>query len=583
MKVAALAPDGLIRELQRSFAGGLAYAAFLSFCVNILLLTVPLFMVQVQDRVIVSRSFDTLTMLLLIAFGGLTLYGVVEFIRSLTFQAMASLFARRLNLPALEAAVSASLEQGSAQATQAIRDLNDIRYFIASSAIATPLEAMWSPIFLAVLFAFHPIYGLVGAASLLILLLLGILSDVLTRRVLKEANEEGVAAINDVGASLRHAETIEAMGMLPALAKRWRTRQVAMIEHLDLGTRRGKLIAAITRSSRMTMQLAIYATGATLIIKNEVSAGTLMAASILLGRLLAPFDSMISDWRQWILAAAAWKRVRELLLLRSSQRQTTETPPTEGDLVIDRIVFAPSGSEQTVIKGISFSLSPGEVLGIVGPSGAGKSTLARLLVGVLKPNVGGVYLDGHNVYLWERASFGAMVGYLPQSVSLLNGTIAENIARMRTPDPQAILEASRIAGVHELIGRMPLGYDTNVNDGDFKLSGGQRQRIGLARALYGLPRLLVLDEPNSNLDAEGEQSLVRAVNAARDSGAMVVLIAHRPSIMQVVDKILVLREGRIAQFGPRSAIAGMITPGGLVEIEPTKRPDQVHPPREVTA
>ena len=583
MKVAALAPDGLIRELQRSFAGGLAYAAFLSFCVNVLLLTVPLFMVQVQDRVIVSRSFDTLTMLLVIAFGGLALYGVVEFIRSLTFQTMASLFARRLNLPALEAAVSSSLEQGSAQATQAIRDLNDIRYFIASSAIATPLEAMWSPIFLAVLFAFHPIYGLVGAASLLVLLLLGVLSDVLTRRVLKEANEEGVASINDVGASLRHAETIEAMGMLPALAKRWRIRQVAMIEHLDLGTRRGKFIAALTRTSRMTMQLAIYATGATLIIKNEVSVGTLMAASILLGRLLAPFDSMIADWRQWVLAAAAWKRVRELLLLRSSLRQTTETPPTEGDLVIDRVVFAPSGSEQTVIKGISFSLAPGEVLGIVGPSGAGKSTLARLLVGVLKPNVGGVYLDGHNVYLWERASFGAMVGYLPQSVSLLNGTIAENIARMRTPDPQAILEASRIAGVHELIGRMPLGYDTNVNDGDFKLSGGQRQRIGLARALYGLPRLLVLDEPNSNLDAEGEQSLVRAVNAARDSGAMVVLIAHRPSIMQVVDKILVLREGRIAQFGPRSAIAGMITPGGLVEIEPNKRQEQAPKPREVTA
>jgi ATP-binding cassette subfamily C protein len=583
MKVAALAPDGLIRELQRSFSGGLAYAAFLSFCVNILLLTVPLFMVQVQDRVIVSRSFDTLTMLFVIAFGGLVLYGVIEFIRSLTFQTMASLFARRLNLPALEAAVSSSLEQGSAQATQAIRDLNDIRYFIASSAIATPLEAMWSPIFLAVLFAFHPVYGLVGAASLLILLLLGVLSDVLTRRVLKEANEEGVASINDVGASLRHAETIEAMGMLPALAKRWRTRQVAMIEHLDLGTRRGKFIAALTRTSRMTMQLAIYATGATLIIKNEVSVGTLMAASILLGRLLAPFDTMISDWRQWVLAAAAWKRVRELLLMRSSRRQTTETPPTEGDLVIDRIVFAPSGSEQTVIKGISFSLSPGEVLGIVGPSGAGKSTLARLLVGVLKPNVGGVYLDGHNVYLWERGSFGAMVGYLPQSVSLLNGSIADNIARMRTPDPQAILEASRIAGVHELIGRMPLGYDTNVNDGDFKLSGGQRQRIGLARALYGMPRLLVLDEPNSNLDAEGEQSLVRAVNAARESGAMVILIAHRPSIMQTVDKILVLREGRIAQFGPRSAIAGMITPGGLVEIEPAKRQDKTGQIREATA
>lgn len=577
MKVPTHTADALIRNLQRSFAGGLAYAGFLSLCVNVLLLTVPLFMLQVQDRVIVSRSLDTLTMLLVIAIGALALYGTIEFIRSLTFQTMASIFARRLNLPALQAAVTASIEQGSAQATQAIRDLNDIRYFIASSAIATPLEAAWSPIFLAVLFVFHPIYGLVGVISLVILLILGVLADLLTRRVLKEANEEGVASINEISASMRHAETIEAMGMLPALSSRWRGKQTAMIEHLDTGTRRGKFIAALTRSCRMSMQLAIYATGAVLIIKNEVSIGTLMAASILLGRLLAPFDSMISDWRQWVLAAQAWRRVRELLQARASQRQTVPTPATQGDLVVDRLVYAPQGAEQTVIKGVSFTLEPGEVLGLVGPSGAGKSTLARLLVGVLKPNVGGVYLDGHNTYLWERGSFGAMVGYLPQSVSLLNGTIAENIARMRKPDPHAILEAARIAGVHELIGRLPLGYDTNVNDGDFKLSGGQRQRIGLARALYGAPRLIVLDEPNANLDAEGEQGLVRAIAAARESGAIVILIAHRPSVMQVVDKILVLREGRVAQFGPRSAIAGVITPGGVVELDPSK------PAREVSA
>ncbi|HEV7256942.1 MAG TPA: type I secretion system permease/ATPase [Bosea sp. (in: a-proteobacteria)] len=572
MKAKSPAPDILIRGLQRSFVGGLAYAGFLSLFVNLLLLIVPLFMMQVQDRVVVSRSYDTLTMLLVIAVGGLLLYGVVEFVRSLTFQAMASIFARQLNLPALQAAVSASLEQGSGQATQAIRDLNDIRYFIASSAVATPLEAAWSPIFLAVLFALHPVYGLVGLVSLVILLVLGVLSDVLTRRVLKEANAEGVASINEVGASLRHAETIEAMGMLPALAARWRGQQLAMIEHLDSGTQRAKFIAALTRSLRMMMQLAVYATGAVLIIRNEVTAGTLMAASILLGRLLAPFDSMIADWRQWVLAATAWNRVKELLQSRTSQRQTVPTPPTQGDLVIDRVVFAPSGSEQTVIKSVSFTLQPGEVLGVVGPSGAGKSTLARLMVGVLKPNVGGIYLDGHNVYLWERGSFGAMVGYLPQSVSLLNGTIAENIARLRKPDPHAILEAARIAGVHELIGRLPLGYDTHVNDGDFKLSGGQRQRIGLARALYGMPRLIVLDEPNANLDAEGEQSLIRAINAAREAGAIVVLIAHRPSVMQVVDKILVLREGRVQQFGPRSAIAGMITPSGLVEMDPANKP-----------
>ena len=584
MKAVKPAPDALIRNLQRSFVGGLSYAAALSLCVNLLLLTVPLFMMQVQDRVTVSRSYDTLTMLLVIAVGALVLYGVIEFIRSLTFQAMASIFARKLNLPALQAAVGASLEQGSGQATQAIRDLNDIRFFIASSAIATPLEAIWSPVFLAVLFALHPVYGLVGVASLIILLLLGVLSDMLTRRVMKEANEAGVASINEVGASLRHAETIEAMGMLPALARRWRGQQLAMIEQLDMGTRRGKFIAAVTRSSRMTMQLAVYATGAVLIIRNEVTAGTLMAASILLGRLLAPFDSMINDWRQWVLAAAAWKRVRELVLSRSSQRQTVPTPPCQGELVIDRVIYAPSGQEQTVIKGISFSLQPGEVLGVVGPSGAGKSTLARLLVGVLRPNVGGVYLDGHSTYLWERGSFGAMVGYLPQSVSLLNGTIAENIARMRDPDPHAILEAARVAGVHELIGRLPLGYDTNVADSDFNLSGGQRQRIGLARALYGAPRLIVLDEPNANLDAEGEQSLIRAIAAARDSGAIVVLIAHRPSVMQVVDKLLVLREGRVQQFGPRGEIAGMITPGGRVEVDPAAKAPAAPPQvREVKA
>ncbi len=584
MKAVTPAPDALIRNLQRSFVGGLSYAGFLSLCVNLLLLTVPLFMMQVQDRVIVSRSYDTLTMLLVIAVGALVLYGTIEFIRSLTFQAMASIFARKLNLPALQAAVSSSLEKGSGQATQAIRDLNDIRFFIASSAIATPLEAAWSPIFLAVLFALHPVYGLVGLASLIILLLLGVLSDMLTRRVMKEANEAGVASINEVGASLRHAETIEAMGMLPALARRWRGQQLAMIEQLDMGTRRGKFISAVTRASRMTMQLAVYATGAILIIRNEVTAGTLMAASILLGRLLAPFDSMITDWRQWVLAAAAWQRVRDLVLSRSSQRQTVPTPPCEGELVVDRVIYAPAGQEQTVIKSVSFALQPGEVLGVVGPSGAGKSTLARLLVGVLRPNVGGVYLDGHSTYLWERGSFGAMAGYLPQSVSLLNGTIAENIARMRDPDPHAILEAARIAGVHELIGRLPLGYDTNVADSDFNLSGGQRQRIGLARALYGMPRLIVLDEPNANLDAEGEQSLIRAIAAARESGAIVVLIAHRPSVMQVVDKLLVLREGRVQQFGPRGEIAGMITPGGRVELEPAaKAPAAVAPVREVKA
>jgi ATP-binding cassette subfamily C protein len=312
------------------------------------------------------------------------------------------------------------------------------------------------------------------------------------------------------------------------------------------------------------MQISVLSVGATLTIDGQVTPGAMVAGSILLGRLLFPFDHMVNDWRQWISAGSAWKRVRTLLESERSARQTMPHAQTEGDLVVDRIIYAPSGSERTIMKGVSFSLSPGEILGVIGPSGAGKSTLARLLVGVLKPNSGGVYIDGHNVYLWERGSFGAMVGYVPQSVSLLDGTIAENIARMNEPDARRVVEAARLAGVHELIGRLPLGYDTPVKEGDFKLSGGQKQRVALARALYGQPRLLVLDEPNANLDNEGEQALLRAIAAARDSGAIVVMIAHRPSIMQIADKLLVLQEGRVSQFGPRTSVVGVVTPSGAV-------------------
>lgn len=553
-------PKGLIFKARRVFLSGLLYAVLLSACINLLQLTVPLYMLQVHDRVLNSRSMDTLTMLTVLAVGAMLVFGVLEFIRSLSFQAMGSALVRRLNLAVLTAAVQASVNQGMPKATQTLRDLNELRSFLTSPAINAPLDAAWSPIFLGVLFLLHPMLGVIGLVAVIILIACGVLTDLLTRNLIQEANQANIEAVSKIGSSLRHAEVIEAMGMLPALARRWRTMQVQALEVLDLGGTRARALSSIARTARFIIQIGSLGIGTLLAMQQEITPGTMIATSIIIGRLLMPFDRIVENWRQWVSAIASWKRVQSLLSENLAVRQTMPTPRPNGDLVIDKLIYAAPGVDVPIIKGISFSVSPGEVLGIVGPSAAGKSTLARLLIGIVKPTSGGVFLDGNNVYLWERGSFGEIAGYLPQSVSLLDGTIKDNIARMGDSDPHRVLEAARLADVHEMIGRMPLGYDTPVGDGRLTLSGGQRQRIGLARCLYNRPRLIVLDEPNSNLDAVGERALIRAVEHARDDGAIVIMIAHRPSIMQVADKLLVLENGRISQFGPRTDVVASLTP-----------------------
>jgi ATP-binding cassette subfamily C protein len=535
----------LIFKARRVFLSGLLYAVLLSACINLLQLTVPLYMLQVHDRVLNSRSMDTLTMLTILAVGAMLVFGVLEYIRALSFQAMGSALVRRLNLAVLTAAVQASVNQGLPKATQTLRDLTELRSFLTSPAINAPLDAAWS---------------LIGLVAVIILVACGVLTDLLTRNLIQEANQANVEAVAKIGSSLRHAEAIEAMGMLPALARRWRTMQMQALEVLDLGGTRARAMSSIARTARFIVQIGSLGAGTLLAMQQEITPGAMIATSIIIGRLLMPFDRIVENWRQWVSAIASWKRVQSLLSENLAVRQTMPTPRPNGDLVVDKLIYAAPGVDVPIIKGISFSISPGEVLGVVGPSAAGKSTLARLLIGIVKPTSGGVFLDGNNVYLWERGSFGEIAGYLPQSVSLLDGTIKDNIARMGDSDPQRVLEAARLADVHEMIGRMPLGYDTPVGDGRLTLSGGQRQRIGLARCLYNRPRIIVLDEPNSNLDAVGERALMRAIEHARDDGAIVIMIAHRPSIMQVADKLLVLENGRISQFGPRTDVVSTLTP-----------------------
>ncbi|MCW2238509.1 type I secretion system permease/ATPase [Azospirillum canadense] len=556
----------LLTQAYRKIGRGLLLAGALSFFVNLLMLVVPLYTMQVYDRVMNSHSVETLTMLAIIAVGGLVLFGVLDYIRARAFIVSGAVIAHRFNVPALEAAIVDALGGGMRNAGQTMRDLNDLRNFMSGSAVTIPLELLWTPIFLVILFILHPVYGWIAVGSALLLLAMNALTDALTRRPIAEANEASAKVYADVASAVRHAEAIEAMGMLPALARRWQAAQTGSASLVDRGTLMSRGMASASRSLRLIIQIGTISAGAALVISNEASPGSMIATGLMMARLLAPFEHLVDNWRLWVGAMTAHKRIRELLNGEGQRRGTMAMPMPQGKISVDRVSHVPKGLSRPVLRGVSFALEPGEVLGIIGPSGAGKSTLARLLVGIWEPTAGGIYLDGTSTFLWERESFGKYVGYVPQSVALLDGTIGENIARMANADPAEIVRAARMAGVHDMIGRLPFGYDTPVGENAFALSGGQRQRIALARALFGRPRLIVLDEPNSNLDHEGEQALLHAIGQARAEGATIVMVAHRPSIVSVADKLLVLKDGMVEHFGARTDVLKLVQPGGAVKV-----------------
>ena len=541
----------LLRTVARDAARGVAAAAVVGLFVNLLSLVVPFYMLQVYDRVIGTRSVDTLVVLTALTLAVLLFLAMLDFIRGRIFAIVAERVVGRLGTPALAAAIETALRHRAGAAVNVMRDLAELRQFVAGGPMALPLDVLVTPLFLAVLFLLHPLYGLVGLIAAVLLGAIGVLVEILARRPAALAAEAALRVQLETSTAIRNAEVIAAMGMLPAVARRWRRAQSRALALAGAGQGVAKGAASIAKSVRMGLQVAMLATGAMLVIDHAVSAGSIAAAAIIMGRLLFPFEQLIEGWRQWCGAFGTVARLRELLREGTEARAAVPLAAESGALVVDRVSFLPSGGDRPVLRGVSFALEPGEVLGVVGPSGAGKSTLARLIVGLWRPTTGGIYLDGHDTFTWERESFGRGVGYLPQSAALLDGTVRENIARFAEVDPAEVIAAAKAAGVHELIGRLPWGYETPIGEGSHLLSGGQRQRLALARALFGRPRLLVLDEPNSNLDVEGEQAFVRAVAAAKDAGTTVVIVAQRMSILSVADHLLVLRDGAVAQFGPR--------------------------------
>ena len=421
------------------------------------------------------------------------------------------------------------------------------------------MDAPWTPIFIVVIFMLHPLLGWISLAGALVLFGLAFSNELATRGLLVRAGGASVGALRQAEAAVRNADAVEAMGMMPALIRRWHASNAEALALQSDASMRSGVITALSKFARLALQIGILGTGAWLVILNELTPGAMIAGSILMGRALAPVEQAISTWRSMIAARGAYERVKEQLDESEPRGRAMPLPPPSGRLSVEGVSFVHPGAEAPTLRAVSFQLQPGETLGLIGPTAAGKTTLARLLVGNLVPRAGHVRLDAMDVARWETEDLGRHIGYLPQDVELFGGTVRENIARMDVGDAEAVVAAARLAGVHDMVLRLPKGYDTEIGEGGTALSGGQRQRIALARAVYGSPRLIVLDEPNANLDGEGEEALVKAIGVLHDEGVSIVVIAHRPSILQTADQVLVLKAGAVQGLGPRDEVLTKLT------------------------
>ncbi len=525
-----------------------------SFLINMLMLVPTIYMLQMYDRVLGSRNELTLIMITLITVGLFLLLAGLEWVRSRILVRVGAQFDAALNSRVFNAAFENNLRTNGANAGQALSDLTNIRQFITGNGLFAFFDAPWFPIYLIVIFILHPVLGWFSIGGAVIAIVLTLVNEWATRGPLSQANAAAITSNNYATNNLRNAEVIEAMGMLDNLRARWYKRYKDLLALQSVASDRAGTISAFSRFIRITQQSLILGLGAYLVIKQQMSPGGMIAGSILMGRALAPVDLLIGSWKNLISSRGALERLEKMLNQFPAHKETMPLPAPKGNLTVESVLATAPGSNVPILKGVSFALNQGDALAIIGPSAAGKSTLARLLVGVWPAATGKVRLDGADVFAWNKLELGPHIGYLPQDVELFEGTIAENIARFGEIDHEKVIEAAQLTGVHDMILHFPQGYDTPIGVSGGFLSGGQRQRIALARAVYGNPSLIVLDEPNANLDDVGEAALLKAVEALRRAGSTVVLITHRTNIISSVNKILLLRDGQVAAFGPRDDV-----------------------------
>ena len=525
-----------------------------SAIINLLMLVPSIYMLQVYDRVLASRNEVTLLMLTVLMLGAFLFMGALETIRAFVLVRVGARFDMMLNKRVYTASFEQSLKQAGANAGQSLSDLTSLRQFLTGNALFALFDAPWFPIYLIVIFFFEPSLGLFALGGTIILVALAYINERVTKAPLSEANTMAIAASTLATNNLRNAEVIESMGMLPNLINRWFKMHGKFLNLQADASQKAGMIGAATKFVQTALQSLVLGFGALLVLENRITPGMMIAASILVGRTLQPVQQVIAVWKSVSTVRSAYERLTKLLDANPAREAGMALPRPQGQLIVEGVTAAPPGMRNPIVKNVSFGIHPGDVLGIIGPSGSGKSTLARLLVGVWPAMMGKVRVDGADVHHWNKAELGPYLGYLPQDIELFGGTVSENIARFGEVDAEKVVEAAKRAGVHDLILHFPEGYDTRLGDGGAGLSGGQKQRIGLARAMYGDPSLIVLDEPNSNLDDAGEQALVAAIADLRQRGKTIVLITHRPSAIGVTTKLLLMREGSVHMFGPTQQV-----------------------------
>lgn len=559
-----------MKHVLRRTAFFFRYAWLFSLFVNLAMLTLPLYMLQVYDRVLASRSLPTLAMLTLGAAFVYAVYVGLEMLRSRVLVQASVALDRLLGAQVLGEVFARAAQPLGERHAGAVRDVATLRQYVTGSGLFAFFDAPWSLVFLAIIFAIHPWLGATALLGMLVLLALALADERRTRPLLLQANALARQAGRDADAAVRQAEAVEAMGMRAAVVARWSARNDEVLRAQSQASDRSGSIVATSKGLRQLLQVAMLGLGAYLVITQHLSAGTMIAATILLARATAPLELAIAGWRGFVDARAAYARLAALVDRAPSAAAALELPAPRGAVEVDRIVVAPVADRPPVLKGVSFDVAAGECVAVIGPSAAGKSTLLRALLGLWRPQSGCVRLDGADVADWPRESLAPHVGYLPQDVELLAGTVAENIARMG-PMPQssqAVVAAATLAGAHEMILKLPGGYDTVIGDAATVLSGGQRQRIGLARALFGPPKLVVLDEPNSNLDTDGEAALMAAIRALKAMGSTVVFVTHKPSLLADADRVLVLHAGSVAAFGPRDEVLAKVSGRPVRDAQP---------------
>ncbi|MCW5736104.1 MAG: type I secretion system permease/ATPase [Enhydrobacter sp.] len=554
--------------LVRTCSGYFATAAVFSLGINLLYLAGPLYMLQIYDRVISSGSETTLVMLtgaLLLAYICLA---SLDGIRSRILTRAGVRLDRNISARVMAAVIGRPVTAGGAR-SQYLRDFDTFRQFITGAGIHAVFDLPWVPIYIAVIFMLHPWLGAFSLGCAALLLIAAVVNEWVVRPPLTEANAAAVRTYGFAEMSLRNTEVVRAMGMTDGLLRRWWRDRHEMLERQTVANDRSATMQSIIKFLRMSMQSVVLGLGAWLVIERSTTVGAMFAASILLGRALQPVEQLVGSWRNLLSARDAYRRVRDLLADSADSEEGLSLPRPAGRLSVEGLTYVLPGSSRPVLRAISFAIEPGEVLGVIGPSGAGKSTLARQLVGVLAPTSGAVRLDGADVSVWARTTLGQHVGYLPQDIELFSDTVAANISRFQGDADNDVIAAAKMADVHDMVLRLPSGYDTQVGESGAVLSGGYRQRIGLARAAYGSPSLVVLDEPSSNLDAQGDVALANCIVRLKQIGATVVIISHRPTTIGIVDKILMLNDGMVEMFGARAEVLAKLTrPKGPPAVQP---------------